>query len=210
MAGGGGGGGHEPAPLGELGVIGQQGMPDVTLAYPEYNTGRLGRGLLGRWGPNRAVDVIVTRLTPGTWSRTATRDICPFACYLKASLFASWTTKAPSSRRTSACAARPACRSRWCGGRRAAGRCRASSWCERHSGGAVVLHRRLPLPCESCLFLHSCLWFSCSDNEWTVTTGLGRSTRSFAACMLPAAPERAAGQPADAGRDRRHRPGRAL
>eukprot|EP01051_Picozoa_sp_SAG22_P011256 SAG22_NODE_1066_length_5744_cov_7.937290_4_plen_94_part_00 len=28
----------------------------------------------------------------GTWSRTATRDLCPFACHLKASLFASWTT----------------------------------------------------------------------------------------------------------------------
>eukprot|EP01051_Picozoa_sp_SAG22_P007347 SAG22_NODE_513_length_9567_cov_25.867771_11_plen_81_part_00 len=44
----------------------------------------------------------------------------------------------------------------------------------------------------------------------STASGLGRSTRSFAACMLPAAPERAAGQPADAGRDRRHRPGRAL
>eukprot|EP01051_Picozoa_sp_SAG22_P034979 SAG22_NODE_16173_length_331_cov_1.064655_1_plen_70_part_10 len=30
----------------------------------------------------------------GTWSRIATRDLCPFACHLKASLFASWTTKA--------------------------------------------------------------------------------------------------------------------
>eukprot|EP01051_Picozoa_sp_SAG22_P006630 SAG22_NODE_440_length_10484_cov_19.751661_4_plen_468_part_00 len=29
----------------------------------------------------------------GTWSRTATRDLCPFTCHLKASLFASWTTK---------------------------------------------------------------------------------------------------------------------
>eukprot|EP01051_Picozoa_sp_SAG22_P016475 SAG22_NODE_2334_length_2704_cov_1.163532_5_plen_134_part_00 len=29
---------------------------------------------------------------PGTWSRT--RDLCcPFACHLKASLFASWTTR---------------------------------------------------------------------------------------------------------------------
>eukprot|EP01051_Picozoa_sp_SAG22_P008971 SAG22_NODE_717_length_7707_cov_3.098186_3_plen_93_part_00 len=29
----------------------------------------------------------------GTWSRTATRDLCPFVCHLKASLPASWTTK---------------------------------------------------------------------------------------------------------------------
>eukprot|EP01051_Picozoa_sp_SAG22_P009584 SAG22_NODE_807_length_7081_cov_2.460756_9_plen_250_part_00 len=34
----------------------------------------------------------------GTWSRTATRDLCPFACHLKASPFASWTTKAGSAR----------------------------------------------------------------------------------------------------------------
>eukprot|EP01051_Picozoa_sp_SAG22_P000483 SAG22_NODE_14_length_33165_cov_13.196698_2_plen_136_part_00 len=28
----------------------------------------------------------------GTWSRTANGDLCPVACHLEASLFASWTT----------------------------------------------------------------------------------------------------------------------
>eukprot|EP01051_Picozoa_sp_SAG22_P012721 SAG22_NODE_1349_length_4655_cov_6.900132_5_plen_199_part_00 len=39
----------------------------------------------------------------GTWPRTATRDLCPFACHLKASLFASWTTKARTTGREPAC-----------------------------------------------------------------------------------------------------------
>eukprot|EP01051_Picozoa_sp_SAG22_P023024 SAG22_NODE_5761_length_957_cov_2.286713_1_plen_232_part_10 len=34
----------------------------------------------------------------GTWSRTATRDLCPFTCHLTDSLFASWTTKRSSTR----------------------------------------------------------------------------------------------------------------
>eukprot|EP01043_Picozoa_sp_COSAG02_P010313 COSAG02_NODE_360_length_23829_cov_107.112769_8_plen_1933_part_00 len=35
--------------------------PDIKRQYPEFSTGRLGRGFLGRWGPNQAIDTIVTR-----------------------------------------------------------------------------------------------------------------------------------------------------
>eukprot|EP01051_Picozoa_sp_SAG22_P012097 SAG22_NODE_1229_length_5081_cov_2.651947_2_plen_336_part_00 len=39
-------------------------------------------------------EVLALAFAPaGAWSRTATRDLCPFACHLKASLFASWTTQ---------------------------------------------------------------------------------------------------------------------
>ena len=47
----------------------------MTLGFPEYDTGRFGRGILGRWGPNRAADVIVTRLEPGT-EQIAQLDFC--------------------------------------------------------------------------------------------------------------------------------------
>eukprot|EP01051_Picozoa_sp_SAG22_P012105 SAG22_NODE_1230_length_5074_cov_3.372864_3_plen_121_part_00 len=44
----------------------------------------------------------------GTWSRTATRDLLPFACHLKASLFASWTTKGGGQEATLAALSRGA------------------------------------------------------------------------------------------------------
>eukprot|EP01051_Picozoa_sp_SAG22_P007903 SAG22_NODE_575_length_8991_cov_12.134859_3_plen_339_part_00 len=51
--------------------------------------------------PPPAAAVELLELLVGTWSRTAARDLCPFACHLKAFLFASWTTQ--TSRRRHSC-----------------------------------------------------------------------------------------------------------
>eukprot|EP01045_Picozoa_sp_COSAG04_P010678 COSAG04_NODE_659_length_11458_cov_3.404173_12_plen_559_part_00 len=50
--------------LGDLGMMNRAGYPDISLATAELCTGKNGRGRLGRWGPNHAVDTIVTRRDP--------------------------------------------------------------------------------------------------------------------------------------------------
>ena len=49
----------------DLVAPGDGGRPNITrLANAEFATGKLGRGILGRWGPNQALDTIVTRKLP--------------------------------------------------------------------------------------------------------------------------------------------------
>ena len=42
-------------------MVTPHGRPKITLAFPHLQTGKCGRGELGRWGPNQAMDTIVTR-----------------------------------------------------------------------------------------------------------------------------------------------------
>ncbi len=50
--------------LNDLGLMDASGYADLTKRFPELQTGRTGRGKLGRWGPNHAIDIIVTRRVP--------------------------------------------------------------------------------------------------------------------------------------------------
>ena len=52
------------ATLDELGLISHEGRPDLTLGYPYLRTGKVGRGQLGRWSPNHAIDTVLTRRPP--------------------------------------------------------------------------------------------------------------------------------------------------
>ena len=47
--------------------------PDITIKHPHLRTGKSGRGVLGRWGPNQALDTIVTRRIPNI-DRNAKKD----------------------------------------------------------------------------------------------------------------------------------------
>jgi hypothetical protein len=62
-------GGSHGSTVGQLGLIGRDGRPDITLAFPDLSTGRRGRGSLGRWGPNQAFDTIVTKRLIGDVER---------------------------------------------------------------------------------------------------------------------------------------------
>ena len=50
--------------LNDLGLMDASGYADLTKRFPKLRTGRKGRGKLGRWGPNHAIDTIVTRRVP--------------------------------------------------------------------------------------------------------------------------------------------------
>ena len=51
----------QPKSLNDLGLMSRDGRPNIVLRFPELRTGKAGRGLLGKWGPNHAIDTIVTR-----------------------------------------------------------------------------------------------------------------------------------------------------
>ena len=57
-------GGSALLTLDEIGLTSHEGRPNITLKYPYLRTGKIGRGILGRWGPNHAIDTIVTRRIP--------------------------------------------------------------------------------------------------------------------------------------------------
>jgi hypothetical protein len=59
--------------LESVGLISHEGRPDITIKHPYLRTGKCGRGSLGRWGPNHAIDTIVTRRIP-TVDRQAKKD----------------------------------------------------------------------------------------------------------------------------------------
>lgn len=50
--------------LNDMDLMDASGYADLTKRFPELRTGRNGRGKLGRWGPNHAIDIIVTRRVP--------------------------------------------------------------------------------------------------------------------------------------------------
>lgn len=55
---------HHGKSLAECGLMGGDGRPNIALRFPELRTGKKGRGSLGRWGPNQAIDCILTRRIP--------------------------------------------------------------------------------------------------------------------------------------------------
>ena len=50
--------------LTNLGLMSHESRPDITMKHPHLRTGKSGRGVLGHWGPNQALDTIVTRRIP--------------------------------------------------------------------------------------------------------------------------------------------------
>ena len=48
------------------GLMSGEGRPNLSKRFPELRTGKLGRGELGRWGPNHTIETIVTRRSPQT------------------------------------------------------------------------------------------------------------------------------------------------
>jgi hypothetical protein len=50
--------------LSAIGVAGEHGVVNLSANFPCFATGKVGRGTLGMWGSNQAVDTIVTRKSP--------------------------------------------------------------------------------------------------------------------------------------------------
>eukprot|EP01052_Picozoa_sp_SAG31_P019239 SAG31_NODE_1395_length_8516_cov_4.162885_6_plen_458_part_00 len=55
-------------PMVDLGLIDSTGRPTIAAKFPCYRTGKVGRGSLGMWGVNLAIDVVVTRKSEGRHS----------------------------------------------------------------------------------------------------------------------------------------------